>query len=349
MNKATSLYLDVIRFLAALVVVADHVSEPEITGKFLWQLVPYGAEAVTVFFVLSGFVIAHATSTRESSIRTYAIARASRLYSVVLPALVLTFVADAIGRSIDPALYSREYFASPSTADRFIASALFMSELWGLQLNFGSNNPYWSIGYEAWYYAMFAVLTFYSGQRRLVLVLAIATIVGPTILAMLPLWLLGVWIYRLGPLSRRKGIALFLVSVVVWGVYEFIAWRYGRPFVQLPFLERRQLLQDYIVGLCFAGSLIGFRSVTEGLEVRYEWRLVRWLAGATFSIYLYHYPLLMLLTVVNPWPPASWAGRAFVLGVTLFLVFALAEVTERRKEVWRRMMVRLARPSPTAV
>jgi peptidoglycan/LPS O-acetylase OafA/YrhL len=59
---------------------------------------------VDVFFVLSGFVIAFVTTERESDGRSFAIARLARVYSVALPALVVTFVLDAIGRSIKPCL-----------------------------------------------------------------------------------------------------------------------------------------------------------------------------------------------------------------------------------------------------
>src|SRR5215212_2063511 len=260
MNKATSLYLDAVRFLAALVVLASHAKG--YVGGFLWRFdEAYGDEAVTVFFVLSGFVIAHATATRETTMRDYAIARVSRIYSVALPALVLTALADQIGHLISPKLYDSALCActvcsqTPAgenvqvfDADHFIASALFVNELWGLRLQPGSDGPYWSLGFEVWYYVMFAVLTFCSGQRRILLVLAVTAVVGPGILAMWPLWLLGVWAYRRAPLTRGKGIALFGVSLLAWGAYEAVAWRFGRPDLPIHFLKRPSLLQDYIVG-----------------------------------------------------------------------------------------------------
>ncbi len=58
-----------------MVVFLGHVAGTRLTGGFLWQLGPYTGEAVTVFFVLSGFVIAYATDQRETSARSYLIAR----------------------------------------------------------------------------------------------------------------------------------------------------------------------------------------------------------------------------------------------------------------------------------
>ncbi|MGH7072336.1 MAG: acyltransferase family protein [Acetobacteraceae bacterium] len=109
MTREVSLYLDLLRFLAALTVFLGHVSGSRFTGGFLWQFGPYMGEAVTVFFVLSGFVIGYTTDRREKSAYSYAVARAARIYSVALPALVVTFTLDAIGRSIRPDLYSQSW------------------------------------------------------------------------------------------------------------------------------------------------------------------------------------------------------------------------------------------------
>ena len=49
--------------------------------------------AVVVFFVLSGYLIAW-TAQRDKSAVDYLINRAARIYSVALPALVLTYLLD---------------------------------------------------------------------------------------------------------------------------------------------------------------------------------------------------------------------------------------------------------------
>ena len=41
MNRATSLYLDLARFIAALVVFLGHVSGQRLTGGLFWQFGPY--------------------------------------------------------------------------------------------------------------------------------------------------------------------------------------------------------------------------------------------------------------------------------------------------------------------
>ena len=99
MNRPTSLYLDLMRPIAALVVMLSHVSQTTLTDGQMEVFAYTGTEAVDVFFVLSGFVIAHVCATREGGWRDYAISRATRIYSVAMPALLLTAAVDAIGRA----------------------------------------------------------------------------------------------------------------------------------------------------------------------------------------------------------------------------------------------------------
>ena len=90
MRPETSVFLDLVRFCAALVVAFDHLAD--YTNGLLWQFGSFGAAAVDVFFVLSGYVIAYAVANRERDFSRYAVSRFARLYSVVLPALIIGFV-----------------------------------------------------------------------------------------------------------------------------------------------------------------------------------------------------------------------------------------------------------------
>ena len=75
-KQGTSLDLDVVRFRAALAVFLEHVREHTLPNFVsFWQEHPfwnshlgsYSQVAVIVFFVLSGYVIAHVLATREST------------------------------------------------------------------------------------------------------------------------------------------------------------------------------------------------------------------------------------------------------------------------------------------
>jgi len=154
MTSALSLYLDALRFSAAFTVFLSHYGAPRISGSLFWRFADYGHTAVLVFFVLSGFVIASVTDTREHSLEDYALSRFARLYSVMIPAFILTALLDYFGNAIDPMLYGPEWnpvAAHPALA--YALSAVFLGESWTLAVMPGFNVPFWSLNYEAWYYA----------------------------------------------------------------------------------------------------------------------------------------------------------------------------------------------------
>src|SRR5216684_7017015 len=105
MRRETSLYLDLARILAASAVFVHNAKKESITSGFLSPLGQFGDEAVIIFFVISGIVIAYVTHQRENSAVSYALARLSRLWSVIIPAVILTVILDCIGPHIDPAVY----------------------------------------------------------------------------------------------------------------------------------------------------------------------------------------------------------------------------------------------------
>lgn len=102
MPKAFSLYLDFVRFSAALLVLFFHANRIHRPG---FAFTTFGHEAVIIFFVLSGYVIAFVAAEKESSLRTYGIARAARIYSVAIPAILLTAFVDYVGFQIFPEGY----------------------------------------------------------------------------------------------------------------------------------------------------------------------------------------------------------------------------------------------------
>ncbi len=69
MNKLTSIYLDLIRFTAALVVVLSHAAG--FTSLKIPIISGLGTEAVVVFFVLSGYVIAYVSNNKEKKLHCF--------------------------------------------------------------------------------------------------------------------------------------------------------------------------------------------------------------------------------------------------------------------------------------
>lgn len=352
MSRAFSLYLDVVRFLAALLVLFYHANWIYHPGFLLTSL---GHEAVVIFFVLSGFVIAYVADTREQDFRGFMVARGARILSVAIPAIILTGLLDAAGYHIDQSVYPEDYRAWDLPLIRVITSTLFLNEIWLLGIQLFTNVPYWSLNYEVWYYVLFGILFFYKGKGSRVVFALVCIMLGPKILLLLPIWWLGVWIYRSEYLARLPDSQawLCLVASIIGGYWYVHAnlgqwgWDYLQRLMgdelhlQLSF--SRQFITDYYLAIVLALHFVGLRVLLVRIEnvPRSIESTIRYLAGATFSIYLFHQPLLWFYSAVFSWVEAGVSRYIVVIPFTLVTIFGLSIFTERKKDVWKRWLEHL--------
>ncbi|HEX4191767.1 MAG TPA: acyltransferase [Stellaceae bacterium] len=347
LSRETSLYLDAVRFWAAVVVYLCHFSYRPISGGAFWQIGRYGPDAVVVFFVLSGFVIAHATA-RETSLSTYIVDRAARIYSVAFPAIVITLVCDLIGSWLEPH-YLDGFYSVGSTWEQILTGLTFTNQFWGAKFVPGSDLPYWSLGYEVPYYAVFAAAIFARGAWRILVPVALLLVAGPSIAAVFPLWLAGVGLYRLGRLRcvpEALGWLLFCGSIALWFGCEFWMYQLGAhsPFNPgLAFDEHGRLPLTYFTGICFALNIVGIDAISHRFAWPLNWaaRPIRWLAGRSFALYLVHFPVMKLAATMMAGRTASWPGRLFILSTTAAVVLLVAMLFESRKHAWRRFFAAL--------
>ncbi len=338
MTSALSLYLDAIRFGAAFIVFLSHYATGRISGGLFWYLTDYGRTAVLVFFVLSGYVIAWVTEARERTIEEYALSRAARLYSVVIPAFIVTATLDFVGRAIDPRLYGPEWGHSTAhPALGYALSTVFLGESWNLSALPGFNVPFWSLNYEAWYYVLFAAVTFLRGRRRIAAAGLAALLAGPKILLLLPVWLMGVaaWRYRAALPDRLSGV---LVTVSLAGLIAIEALG-GQLLFRHPnthWLPPGYSTYDYILGAIVALFIVGFAKLQPPMPGERLGRAVRGLAGTAFGLYLFHYPLLNFFGTVVPGPPDRALHRLLVFGLALGGALGLARLIEPRKGALKR-------------
>jgi len=343
-NPALSLYLDAVRVLAACVVVLCHFGSRRVSGGVLWQAAPYGAEAVDVFFVLSGFVIAYAASARETTAAQFAWARAARLYSVALPALVLTLVLDGLGVRLYPQAYASfpgVIAVQPKLWWQAAAGLSFLNAGWLTGAPVGANVPWWSLGFEAPFYAGFGLAVFARGAWRWGGLLALAALVGPGVVLVAPAWIFGVlvWRARAVPMPRAAAAGLAVLGLLVWAGYELGAARWGRGMLSdawtQPGLLRGETPQDLVVAACFALHLLGMARLLRGAAPAWLAVPIRFAAARSFSLYLYHFPLLMCLraAMLRVCPDRS---PLWLLPVTLLCVAGLAQVTELQRGRLRR-------------
>ncbi len=349
MSPAFSIYLDLLRLAAALLVFVHHAAYPRYHGSWLQGLAGFGHEAVVVFFVLSGYVIAHTREHKDHDWRHYAVQRLSRLWSVLLPAIALTLVLDSWGRPLLPSLYEPLHGGWV----RALASLLFVNEFWIQGFALGSNIPLWSLSYEAGYYLLFGVLSFASPRWRWPLAMVVGLLVGPRILLLLPAWWLGVWIQRSAWLRERSAqqgavlAAAGLVWALVWSLgklgNQFITWRL-MALLPLPLAQQMgasdAFVSDNLIALGIAAHVAGMSAWLQG---RSAWPALRFwvplLSRATFPIYLFHYPLLQFFSaLVAVWPVLSYGG---VTVLSLLVAVGLTEPCERLRHGLRRLLRRI--------
>jgi len=354
MSPALSLWLDLLRLLAAAMVFFSHAGTQRISGGLFHQATRYGEAAVDVFFVISGFVIAHATAARVQTLRDYVVNRSARIYSVVLPALLLGWLLDAAGAALDPALYeAAPKFAGPASLLQLASTLLFLDHSWFRAAQPGTNLPFWSLSFEVWYYVAFGFLVFARGPWNVLGALAALALAGPKIALLFPLWLLGVacrYLVVRNAVPRAAGWPLLLGPFVVLALWPDPFTRACFPYS--AFTATWECIgpmgQDYGIGLLVAAHLLGVHALADRLGplVAPVVRPVAWLAGASFTLYLLHYPLIHFLAAASPWEAAAWPTRALVFLATPMIVLAVAEVTERRKGAWRRGVAALAAQMP---
>jgi peptidoglycan/LPS O-acetylase OafA/YrhL len=349
MDKTTSAYLDLVRFLAALVVLIVHIHYILPGGvPFLWRFAGLGGEAVFVFFVLSGFVIAFVAETKESAFKDYLVSRLARLYSVAAPALVLTLTLDYFGARIDPAPYAG---LLDSPIWRFVANFFFLNEIWFSSVRPFSNIPFWSLGYEFWYYLIFAAGYYLDGAVKYLVVAAVCLFAGPKILILLPVWLLGVLAYFIVTKKRigeSLGWILFVGSVAGFFVFKMtgcsqllLKWTAARidsDFLNAYLGPSKHFMESYAVACLVALHFIGFSGVAPRFAklMKFFEAPIRYLAGYTFALYLFHYPLLQFLTVASAEISNSSVRSALVLFATLGAIWGIGTVTEKQKENFKR-------------
>jgi peptidoglycan/LPS O-acetylase OafA/YrhL len=343
MTPQLSVYLDLMRFSAAVWVLASHMAVWGVSNAS-W-LPGSGRDGVVVFFVLSGFVISYAAERKPRAI-DYMIARAARIYSVALPLLLLAVVVDSVAIAyLDPEPYPLYQYQKLWLYIPF--HVMFLGEIWFISEQPFSIAPYWSLGYEVWYYLIFAALFFMRGWMRIILTIALLLFVGPKLWLLWPIWMLGVWLYRnmdrlsLDPLAAR---ALCIGSLTVYIGYTLLdldqVLREGPSLFLFgtydasPLASAKQFLSDYLVAGLFAANLIGFRYSGWSLPAA---RPIVWCAGFTFTLYLLHGLVLHFMKSLNVLDPGSLIHTAAAILTVAVLTVLVGYLTERRKAAWEAL------------
>ena len=250
-----------------------------------------------VFFVLSGYVIAFVADTKEALLSEFALSRSVRILSVTVPALLLTLLASIITDQD----WRAKLFQIP-------LNAAFLGESWSINIAPEDNPAYWSLCYEVWYYSIFAGFVFpKTGAGKIFWGSAMAVLAGPKILLLMPVWLMGVGLYKYRLLLRvppTAAWALILGSVAAYGIFFWfdisIAIRehirlFAPRFVTY-LTASNQFVGDNLLGVIVSSNFAAIASLAYRSKASPKpiLALMNAIAGFTLSLYLYHFPVIII-------------------------------------------------------
>lgn len=322
-----SVALDALRAYPALIVLIAHLyagvfnsdATPDglVINAAYWTARSVNA-AVVVLIVLSGYIVGGAViraarAKDDWRFDIYALNRLTRLWNVLIPALVLTYLVDCAGIALfgDAHAYGGDlagivfYRVSDYlTGLAFLGNAFFVGTIH--TPSFGTNGALWTVQYEFWFYFLGAALLFTLGRlRRLppksvllggaAFVVLLACARG-TVARYFTFWLLGA-LASMVPLARlktqtgavRAALLAIGTALVLVGLGLGARWGYRDYDVRLFTAVCTSLAMPLLVG-CEGNAGPGRFS-----------RMTVWLASISFSLYAIHVPLVVFY--------AGWLGE----------------------------------------
>jgi peptidoglycan/LPS O-acetylase OafA/YrhL len=371
--------VDIMRGVAALTVAAFHTREitwigihglwqqyglsatPNVILGYLTLPLFWGSIGVPIFFVISGYCIhrnqalarAH-NGTYRLQTGTFYLRRFFRIYPVLLAALLLTLVCDWI---------SRHYFPNSYKLGNTEAS-VFLVNLFSLQgvagPVYGSNLPLWTLSIEVQFYALYPLL-------------------------LLLMWRCGT-LLTLGALGIVNIFSYFVLEVHGFQAFSsyYVSWYLGALVAELEATKRlsARLSSRWLriglygcsfailclgCGLCFLSPYFAFQVwavafsvflfvVLQRRDVRHGRlaKVFQWLGLFSFSIYIIHMPVAVLIQSVffNSIHSVSIVPFFVILAVTVACAYIFSFLFERPALALshtfkgKRLIVKQAVPQP---
>ena len=335
----TSLTLDLLRAGAAQAVCVGHALNV-FMGPGTSNAPRIG---VALFFVLSGFVIAHTLIIRSQQ-ASYDFAeffteRFARIYTAYLPALLLIALADnlAVGSGL---------FIDVTTLDWdvFLKNVAMLEGYPRINApTYGSAGQLSSVALEFHIYIFVGAIYFaWLGRKRRVALIIAAASCG------LPLaWLVGYpdpdrtlfWLWIAG-----FGAYLLASRIQVGREFAFAA---AACFAALWFWHRTPGAEYAVSGYpLFALSFLALAMATQQTTVitLHPWlaRPIKFAADYSFSLFLIHFTIEKIIAAL--WFGPTWAGIVTAVAISNLLSIAFAFACERRyravavylKQLWIR-------------
>lgn len=327
-NESDIYIINVLRGICALLVVANHLRSAIFVpfgdlefkaGHLFYFLTSLGHQSVIVFFVISGYLVGGGVLNKGNQFiwQEYLISRFIRLYIVLVPALILTFIVDYCTKILNPDIFVGNYFeifhSGPnepvdSSMYALAINLLFMQDILGPI--FGSNTPLWSLAYEFQFYLMFPALLVIIGKVEkpffvkiilFVVLMLMIVFYSKDLFKYFPIWILGAISSRYVAKNFKPWLAV--LSFVIFAVALIVP--------KIPFFISSTILNDYILALASTLLIYSMRSSKVNI---FNGKIIL-LAEMSFTLYLMHFPIVLLIAAFMNY------NANFIPGVISYVIF----------------------------
>jgi len=345
--QAFCTYLDLIRALCAIAVVFHHYNTRIVEGP--QRVFPdVGQEAVVLFFVMSGFIIAHVARSRDRGVVVFTARRLARIYPVAIAGVALSYLFYAVFGPESPELYAGHVSPYPWWREVALTLSFLNQTYWLPQLTPPANAVYWSLTCEIWFYVLAGFIFFARMRWAVIAVLVAVPVLGPKIMLLFPAWAAGVVAQILCDRPRvskftAAGLCMLsvLVGVALWSSGVRFDWRLPDDIVRS---WRLGLVSDFAYYDTLAiVAAVHFFAAYNFFAKPFRWptpvhRCVRYAAESSFSLYAMHFPVMFALRSSLPTEPFPY----FHPSVTVAALMILGRPIENLRLPAYRMLRALA-------
>nr|WP_272941622.1 acyltransferase [Methanocella conradii] len=360
-----SVLLDLLRVLACEMVVVSHI----IPLYLLYKNVKYdnsliwmgpgnlGIMGVMLFFFISGIVISNSLFKKLQAgnygFGSYFIDRFSRIYSGLVPCLIIILALDILIRAINAPLF---YLLSPRFGTSSISIDIFLANLLMLQMMPPFHIPrppfaelLWTLNIEWWLYMAFGwLIVFYKPKNMLKVKAMLGFLLFslyPIYLAatnyrgtLVPVWFFGVLITAMmtrgiyAEQIRKYFKYLFPIAIILIAIRMSIDLHIGIIYYEY--------VLELLAGCAILLAVINFNGKEEIFRGARLKGFIKTMASYSYTLYLLHVAMIAALLALDDIYGLSCPLPAFIAislvltNVVAYIVAYFTEMRYRRLAKW---------------
>ncbi|SAK52024.1 lipopolysaccharide biosynthesis-related membrane protein [Caballeronia hypogeia] len=311
--------------------------------SYLTFPIAWGSAGVPIFFVISGYCIHRAMARKliadplaPLDAGNFILRRFARIYPVLLAALLLTLALDSLSSTFVPVSHK----INPFDPHAFIVNLFSLQGIAGK--TFGSNGALWTLSIEVQFYLVYPLLIALRrriGMRGVLVCVGLVNIVSALLLERHQIvvftsywfaWTIGAWIAeaKAQGIHARPRMGLIAAGIALAGCAAFSA---------------AQFAAFQLWAIAFAVYL--FSALDTPLRDSFAVRGLSWIGEFSFSLYVVHLPIFVLLGSVlfrSALQTQIWASFGFT-AVAVAVAFGFYFMVERPAMRWSAALKRSRR------